>query len=256
MPRSGPSYVNRIKNEFKIQMSGIASSKGYPALLGATNKPWLVDIAIRRPGRFDKLIFIPPPRLKEREQILRIHMRSLIERDKIEGDPRDLIRHLAEKTEGWSGADLEYLVEDAKEIALRDAVRGLRGRKLELEDFERALSKFDVLISPTMPSVAFKIGELTDPITMYKADVNTTPINLAGLPALSMPIGFVKKLKPIHFTKIHDIMQKETPVEPLLSTIVEIIHPKTPKPIAVKKDSCANCQKYIVYIKKKVNGTT
>ena len=73
-------------------------------------------------------------------------------------------------------------------------LKALKVRTLVKNDFERALSKFDVLISPTMPSVAFKIGELTDPITMYKADVNTTPINLAGLPALSMPIGFVKKL--------------------------------------------------------------
>uniref|UniRef100_A0A7C3UC67 Glutamyl-tRNA(Gln) amidotransferase subunit A n=1 Tax=Geoglobus ahangari TaxID=113653 RepID=A0A7C3UC67_9EURY len=73
-------------------------------------------------------------------------------------------------------------------------LKALKVRTLVKNDFERALSKFDVLISPTMPSVAFKIGELTDPVTMYKADINTTPVNLAGLPALSMPIGFVKKL--------------------------------------------------------------
>ena len=68
-------------------------------------------------------------------------------------------------------------------------LKALKVRTLVIEDFKKAFEKYDVLISPTMPSIAFKIGELTDPVTMYKADVNTTPINLAGLPALSMPIG-------------------------------------------------------------------
>jgi len=73
-------------------------------------------------------------------------------------------------------------------------LKALKVRTLVKNDFEKALSKFDVLVSPTMPSVAFKIGQLTDPVTMYKADIHTTPINLAGVPALSVPIGFVKKL--------------------------------------------------------------
>lgn len=73
-------------------------------------------------------------------------------------------------------------------------LKALKVRTLVINDFRRAFEKFDILISPTMPSTAFKIGELTDPVTMYKADVNTTPINLAGLPALSMPIGELKGL--------------------------------------------------------------
>ncbi|MBE8540122.1 Asp-tRNA(Asn)/Glu-tRNA(Gln) amidotransferase subunit GatA [Geoglobus acetivorans] len=68
-------------------------------------------------------------------------------------------------------------------------LKALKVRTLVIEDFRRAFEKFDVLISPTMPSTAFRIGEIADPVTMYMADVNTTPINLAGLPALSMPIG-------------------------------------------------------------------
>lgn len=73
-------------------------------------------------------------------------------------------------------------------------LKALKVRTLVKNDFQRALKDFDVLISPTMPSLPFKIGELADPLTMYKMDVNTVPINLAGVPALSMPIGFVKGL--------------------------------------------------------------
>ncbi len=73
-------------------------------------------------------------------------------------------------------------------------LKALKVRTLVVQDFMRAFEKFDLLISPTMPSTAFRIGELADPVTMYMADINTTPINLAGLPALSMPAGEVKGL--------------------------------------------------------------
>ncbi len=73
-------------------------------------------------------------------------------------------------------------------------LKALKVRTLVIEDFRRAFEKYDVLVAPTMPALPFKIGELADPLTMYKADVNTVPINLAGVPAVSVPIGFVKGL--------------------------------------------------------------
>ncbi len=73
-------------------------------------------------------------------------------------------------------------------------LKALRVRTLVKNDFQRAFKDCDLLISPTMPAPAFKIGEIQDPLTMYKMDVNTVPINLAGIPALSMPTGFVKGL--------------------------------------------------------------
>lgn len=68
-------------------------------------------------------------------------------------------------------------------------LKALKVRTLVQQDFQRSYKDFDLLISPTMPSTAFKIGELADPLTMYKMDVNTVPINLAGVPAMSLPIG-------------------------------------------------------------------
>lgn len=67
-------------------------------------------------------------------------------------------------------------------------------RTLIKQDFEQALDKFDVLVSPTTPTPAFKFGEKADPLAMYLSDVTTVPVNLAGIPALSVPAGFVNGL--------------------------------------------------------------
>lgn len=65
-------------------------------------------------------------------------------------------------------------------------------RRLISDDFQRAFTEVDVIIGPTSPTVAFNIGEKTaDPVTMYLSDIYTIAINLAGLPGLSMPVGFV-----------------------------------------------------------------
>ena len=71
-------------------------------------------------------------------------------------------------------------------------------RTLIKNDFENAFQKVDVIVTPTAPDVAFKLGEkVSDPLQMYLSDIYTTSINLAGLPALSMPCGFNKKGLPI-----------------------------------------------------------
>ncbi|MBI2126349.1 MAG: Asp-tRNA(Asn)/Glu-tRNA(Gln) amidotransferase subunit GatA [Thaumarchaeota archaeon] len=63
-------------------------------------------------------------------------------------------------------------------------------RSLIIQDFEKAFKKFDVLIGPTMPTTAFKLGEKTvDPLAMYMSDCDTVPANLAGIPAISIPCG-------------------------------------------------------------------
>lgn len=74
-------------------------------------------------------------------------------------------------------------------------LKALKVRTLVKQDFDRALSQVDVLMSPTMPTPAFKIGEkIDDPLSLYLSDVNTVPINLAGVPSISVPCGQVDGL--------------------------------------------------------------
>ena len=64
-------------------------------------------------------------------------------------------------------------------------------RTLIKQDFENVFEKYDVVIGPTTPTTAFKIGEkIDDPLTMYTNDILTIPVNLAGLPGISLPCGF------------------------------------------------------------------
>jgi aspartyl-tRNA(Asn)/glutamyl-tRNA(Gln) amidotransferase subunit A len=68
-------------------------------------------------------------------------------------------------------------------------------RTLIRQEFDQALNRFDVLVTPTSPTVPFKIGEkIDDPLQMYLSDVCTLPINIAGLPAISIPAGFADGL--------------------------------------------------------------
>ncbi|MGE5673269.1 MAG: Asp-tRNA(Asn)/Glu-tRNA(Gln) amidotransferase subunit GatA [Mycobacterium leprae] len=67
-------------------------------------------------------------------------------------------------------------------------------RTLVTQDFDRAFERFDALITPTSPVTAWKLGEKSDPLSMYLADICTIPVNLAGLPALSVPCGLANGL--------------------------------------------------------------
>lgn len=83
-------------------------------------------------------------------------------------------------------------------------------RTLIKEDFENAFKSCDVLISPTAPATAFKTGEKTDdPLSMYLTDLMTIPVNLAGLPSISVPCGFDHKGLPIGFQLIGKVLRED-----------------------------------------------
>lgn len=117
------SYQAPIVNVLLTEMDGIRSSNENVMVLAATNSPWRVDNALRRPGRFDRVLFVPPPDAKAREAILNIHLRGMPMRSPDVGK-------LAAKTDKFSGADLRAVVERASEKAIYEEMR--TGRSTEL----------------------------------------------------------------------------------------------------------------------------
>ncbi len=83
-------------------------------------------------------------------------------------------------------------------------------RTLIKQDFEQAFEEVDVLISPTTPTTAFKAGEKTsDPLSMYLSDLMTIPVNLAGLPGMSIPCGFDEAGLPIGMQLISNVLRED-----------------------------------------------
>ncbi len=83
-------------------------------------------------------------------------------------------------------------------------------RTLIKQDFEAAFNQVDVLVSPTSPTTAFKLGEkLADPLSMYLDDLMTIPVNMAGLPGLSLPCGMDSKGMPIGLQIIGNVLRED-----------------------------------------------
>jgi transitional endoplasmic reticulum ATPase len=107
----GASLVSTFLNE----MDGVNASNEGVLVLAATNTPWAIDTAFRRPGRFDRVIFIPPPDRDARLSILTMAM---------EGRPQDHVNlePVAQATSGFSGADLVGLIEEACDFAIEESL--------------------------------------------------------------------------------------------------------------------------------------
>ncbi|GIK15039.1 MAG: cell division cycle protein 48 [Planctomycetota bacterium] len=102
-------------NQFLSELDGIGANNEGVLVLAATNAPWHLDSAFRRPGRFDRIIFVPPPDADARAAILNIHLKGKPVAD-VDVDA------LARKTDGFSGADLRAVVDVAVEAKLREAL--------------------------------------------------------------------------------------------------------------------------------------
>jgi transitional endoplasmic reticulum ATPase len=106
----------RLINQFLSEMDGIQASNEGVLVLAATNMPWQVDSAFRRPGRFDRMIFVPPPDAPARAAILRILCRDKPVQD-IDYDV------VSKRTDHFSGADLKGVLDRAVEAKLREAIK-------------------------------------------------------------------------------------------------------------------------------------
>lgn len=106
-----------IVDNFLTEIEGIDSSTDKLLIIGATNMPWDVDEALRRPGRFDRSVFVPPPDRAAREVIFRLKMAGRPAEENLD------FRLLAEKSRFFSGADIEHVVELAAERVLEEILR-------------------------------------------------------------------------------------------------------------------------------------
>jgi len=91
---------------------------------------------------------------------------------------------------------------------------GVVDQKAIINDFKKAFLKYDALISPTSPTTAFKIGDkIDDPLMMYLSDICTIPVNLAGIPAISLPSGISESGLPIGVQVIGDFMREDNVIK-------------------------------------------
>lgn len=129
-------------------------------------------------------------------------------------NPRDLLDlYIRSRGEGF-GAEVKRRIlvgTFALSAGYYDAyyLKAQQIRRLISDDFRRAFAQVDVIMGPTSPTVAFNLGEkLDDPITMYLSDIYTIAVNLAGLPGLSLPVGFVGQ-RPVGLQLIGDYFAED-----------------------------------------------
>jgi len=128
----GHDEKEQTLNQLLVELDGFNPREGV-IIMGATNRPDVLDVALLRPGRFDRRITINVPDIKEREEILALHMR---------GKPiaKDVdIKILARRTPGFVGADLENLVNEASLLAAREGKDKIGMKELE-ESIDRVIA--------------------------------------------------------------------------------------------------------------------
>jgi len=145
VPRRGLGYADsgvteRVISQLLTEMDGILALEDI-VVIAATNRPDIVDPAILRPGRFDRLIYVPEPDLKARLEIFKLYTKEMPLTKDV-----DLPR-LAGMTKSYSGADIEALCREAALNALR---KDFKSNQVTVADFQEAMKKIGPSVSPDM----------------------------------------------------------------------------------------------------------
>jgi len=146
---SGTKVTERVLNQILAEMDGLEDLKDI-LIIGATNRPDMLDPAILRPGRFDKILLINAPDEVGRKQILGIHTKKMPLAKEVDLDD------LAKKTEGYTGADLEGFVREAALLSLRES---MDSKQVKKKHFEEALRKIKPSVSKSTTDSYKKIEE-------------------------------------------------------------------------------------------------
>ncbi|XAZ21102.1 CDC48 family AAA ATPase (plasmid) [Sinorhizobium sp. B11] len=164
-----PAVTERVVNTLLAEMDGLEDMQGV-VVMGATNRPNLLDPALLRPGRFDELVYVPVPDLTGRRKILGIHTRKMPLADDVSLDD------LAEKTERFTGADLEDLTRRAGLIALRQSIDASMVSK---EDFAMALQEVRPSVTPEVEREYEDMLRTLRQENPQKMQIGFTPLRLA-----------------------------------------------------------------------------
>jgi transitional endoplasmic reticulum ATPase len=144
-PRRGGGYsdsgvTERVISQLLTEMDGLEALQNM-IVIAATNRPDILDPAMLRPGRFDRLIYVPPPDEESRLEILKIYTKEMPLADEVD------VPALARETKGYSGADLAALCREAGMQVLR---RGADSPHVTTADFKRAMDTIGPTITPEM----------------------------------------------------------------------------------------------------------
>ncbi len=142
-PRRGLGFgdsgvTERIVNQLLTEMDGLQRTKDV-VVMAATNRPDILDPALLRPGRFDRIIYVPPPDEEARYEIFKIHTKKMPLAEDVD------LRELARRTEYYTGADIEAVVIEAGLAAARE---NINVEKVSMKHFETALKK----VKPSLSS--------------------------------------------------------------------------------------------------------
>ncbi|WP_422661189.1 ATP-binding protein [Paenibacillus sp. EC2-1] len=120
-----------LVNQLLLELDGLQAENENVFVIGATNTPWYLDSALRRPGRFNHLVFVPPPEVAERQTILEL---------KLSGMPLGSLNlsKIAAETKHYSGADLEQVVKDAVETAMERTFEKGEIQPITQEDLKKS----------------------------------------------------------------------------------------------------------------------
>ncbi|MCS7120060.1 MAG: CDC48 family AAA ATPase [Nitrososphaerota archaeon] len=145
VPRRGlgigdSGVTDRVISQLLTEIDGIVALQDV-VVIAATNRPDIIDPAVLRPGRFDRLIYVPEPNDEGRLQIFKIHTKGMPLAKDVN------LEELARITKGYSGADIESVCREAALIALR---RDINSSEVTMADFQEALKKVGPSISPEM----------------------------------------------------------------------------------------------------------
>lgn len=128
------SSGRHLINQFLQELDGIDNTNEGVLIIGATNTPWNLDPAFRRPGRFDRIVFVPPPDMNTRESILRL---------KLNNKPTGTVdlQSIAKKAENYSGADIDAIIDIAIEHKIESSFTDGIPKPIETSDLLTALKK-------------------------------------------------------------------------------------------------------------------